>query len=250
MRGDLRPGRELQLVARHARARNRADHARFHTVLAERGQQRLADALGIEILALGRRSALQHARVGELVVRGDQRRVELVGVGLLRLGAVVVHGGHVAVVVRRGERRERGSDRERSGSKSGSAAGASGSKTSGKRSSASSGGGGPGALAPGAHGRREIGGQRHAAHGGRHAHDAVGRAARRAGAVAEQDVAPRRPRAEAGPRRSRRRRSRARQARRPRADRSVQAVAQIAAAVAQRVIVEAGRIRAATARQS
>ena len=92
------------------------------------------------------------------------------------------------------------------------------SNRSGKRCSRSTGGAEAAVFAPArAHGCREIGRERHAAHGGGDAHDPVRRAARGAGAVCPAGRAPRRPRAGAGRRRARRRRARARPApRRPR----------------------------------
>ena len=80
---DLRARGELQLVARHARARDRADQARLHAVLVERGEQRVADALDVDVLARRARAALQHARVGQPVVRDRERHGELVSVRVL-----------------------------------------------------------------------------------------------------------------------------------------------------------------------
>ncbi len=81
---DLRAGRELQLVARDARARDGADQPRLDAVLGQRRQQRRADALDVDVLALGRGAALQHARVRQAVVGDGQRHGDVVRVRLLR----------------------------------------------------------------------------------------------------------------------------------------------------------------------
>ena len=75
---DLRPGRELELVARHARPDDLADQGRVDAEVAEGLEQRLGGALRrLAGLALVRARAAQDAGVGEPVVGVlARRRVE------------------------------------------------------------------------------------------------------------------------------------------------------------------------------
>ena len=75
--GDLGAGRELQLVASHARAGDLADDARLDAEVREGLDEHLGDPLAVvgELLR-GRWRAVQNARVGQLVVAVARRDVE------------------------------------------------------------------------------------------------------------------------------------------------------------------------------
>ena len=74
--GDLRPRRELQLVARHARARDLADHRRLDAEVRERLHEELRDARSslARVVALLRRDA-EDAGVRQLVLRVLRRHL-------------------------------------------------------------------------------------------------------------------------------------------------------------------------------
>ena len=68
--GDLRPGRELELVARHARAGDLADHGRLDAEVRERLHEELGDARrGLPRVVAVLRGDAEDAGVGQLVLR-------------------------------------------------------------------------------------------------------------------------------------------------------------------------------------